>query len=531
MFQFDKAQFGALFPFYIQISSLGLIEELGPLVSCVSPEFSQGQSFFDLVMIKTPKSATTPEDFIELTVQKELLIFHSVESDISYKGQVTLLHDQAIMLLLAPVFNSVELLNQHGLTFSDFPHYMQVSDMLIQQQVNETALDDAYSMADRLRVKTKKLKTLSQEAEASNQAKTEFLANMSHEMRTPLNAIIGFSDRMVSHQERLHEDDLRYAGNIQTASKQLLGLINDILDYEKISAGRMRLEEESFNLYRMIQGVCETLSVVAEEKLVNIRFDTNLRDQQYFIGDSLRIKQVIYNLLSNAVKFSKESDVVVSCFYADDHALSISVQDFGIGIDKVALEKIFQPFEQADTSTTRKFGGTGLGLSISKMLVNLMGGELSVDSELGKGSIFYFKVQMETTIEHEDVPISVKKESLKGKRILVVDDQPLNLMLCEDLLEQVGVEIDLAENGLEAQEQASENSYDAILMDLQMPVCDGVTAAREILSKAYLPIIALTADVTSEVKTECMNVGMAGFLSKPFMADALYAELVSVIQN
>ncbi len=528
MFSFDNTQFGKLFPFYLMLNNQGFIEDLGPLVSCVSPEFSQGKEFLTLVDVESPKNFTSKIELKHFEDESALLVFRAPESQVSYKGQ-SCITNGCLLLLLTPIFKSVDVLEAHGLTFSDFPHFMPVSDMLVQQQVNQTALNDAYAMADKLRDKTKKLKILSQKAEASNKAKAEFMANMSHEMRTPLNAIIGFSERLLSHEDQLMPADLKYADNIYSASTQLLGLINDLLDYEKISAGRMTLESEPFDLPSIMQSVCETLTVVAEEKLVSIQFETNLEEKHFFLGDSLRIKQVIYNLLSNAVKFSKESDVIVSCFYVDDYSLGFAVKDYGIGMSEDVVEKIFNPFEQADNSTTRKFGGTGLGLSISKKLVELMGGEIQVKSLEGEGSTFYFNIKLEETASKETLCFDSKKESLKGKRILLVDDQPLNLMLCQDLLEQVGVDVDLAENGLEAQEQANINCYDAILMDLQMPVCDGVTAAKEILKKDSLPIIALTADVTSEVKLECLDVGMQGFLSKPFLADALYNELVSVM--
>ena len=402
------------------------------------------------------------------------------------------------------------------------------------------------SMVSRLKNLLLTEKKLVNEKELLAAAKGDFLAMMSHEIRTPLNVIIGMAQ--MGMRTDFDENRVKDAfTNINMASTHLLSLLNDILDMSKIDAGKLELSLSSFSLKDNINHIQILISPkIKEQELV---FTTNMPniENDIIIGDKLRLNQVLLNLLSNAVKFTgkgKHIKLSVSCLSSDDEYITIrfTVSDEGIGMSEEKLEKIFNPFEQADTSISRNFGGTGLGLSISNSIVELMGSTINVESHEGKGSKFWFDVtfkQGECCKEDNSNKIVIDNNSLKDYRLLLVDDVLLNRKVICSFLEKTGIKIDEAENGSEAVKmylESSDGYYDFILMDIHMPNMNGYEATEAIrksskMDALSIPIIAVTADAFKETEEQVLSSGMNGFISKPVNFAKLNHAILNVISN
>ncbi|HPF17483.1 MAG TPA: ATP-binding protein [Thermotogota bacterium] len=379
-----------------------------------------------------------------------------------------------------------------------------------------------------------KAERLAFEAEKANKAKSEFLANMSHEIRTPLNGVIGFCELLTTTS--LNELQHQYVSNIENSGDALLGIINDILDLSKIEAGKLELELIKTNINIILDETMEIFQYQAIKKGLRLEMFIENTIPIYALMDPIRLKQILVNLIGNAIKFTEKGAVQIriGCDIIDRHsaAFHFKVLDTGIGISEEQGKRLFKAFSQADSSITRKYGGTGLGLVISNMLLKKMGSQLSVKSELGKGSVFSFTIQTEYCDEEPETVTIPKKEEkaliLGNYKILIAEDVSINRDLIISMLSQLipNVQIIVAKNGLEAVEKTQSEKPDLILMDIQMPVMSGVEATKEIRkwqngSDSSIPIIALSAEVMKESLEKCQKAGMNGFLSKPIKQKAL----------
>ena len=384
-------------------------------------------------------------------------------------------------------------------------------------------------------------------AEEANRAKSSFLANMSHEIRTPMNAILGFTDILKRGYIKNEQESLKYLNTIHSSGKNLLELINDILDLSKVESGHLEIEKQQVEPYPIITEVIQILAVKANEKGLRLEFKVNGAMPETIEVDPVRLRQIILNLVGNSIKFTEAGEVVVSCQFEEKNGapqLLIDIRDTGIGMSKTALITIFDPFVQADNTVSRRFGGTGLGLAISLKFAQAMGGNIRVKSRLGEGSHFTvvlptgdlsgvkFLQPEELQIQQEQPePIQNFSWKFPAAQVLVVDDGVENRALVRLLLEDAGLDVDEAENGQQGVEKVQSVSYAAILMDVNMPVMDGFTATGLLRKQGFtMPIIALTANAMKGYKDECLAAGYSGYLSKPIDIDefmGLMAQLLN----
>lgn len=380
---------------------------------------------------------------------------------------------------------------------------------------------------------------------AATRAKESFLANMSHEIRTPLTAIIGFADTGLDHDQTTQQR-IAALKTIRRSGDHLLSLINDILDFSKIEAGELQTEKMPINPLQQVVDVESIIMGQAEKKGLNLVVDYKFPLPKEIHSDAVRIKQVLLNLCNNAIKFTDTGEVRITVEYNPaQNEISFVIKDTGIGMSQEQLEKIFKPFIQADSSTSRRFGGTGLGLSLSRQLATLLNGQLTVSSEKGKGSMFTFSIRLdekdnealinsldEARLTADDVSTNVPtRKQLKGD-VLLAEDNITNQELIRMYLEKMGARVTCADNGAIAVSLAQQHKYDLIFMDMQMPVMSGIDAVLHLRKMNYNgPIVMLTANVTSDDKARCLEAGANEFVTKPIVRQALFETTGRYLEN
>jgi signal transduction histidine kinase/FixJ family two-component response regulator len=514
--------FTRLFPFHLVVDRELRIVEYGPSLQKVIPRLQAGAALNEYFAVGPPH---LDRDFDDLASRPDELLLLTVSSreELTFKGQaLELPGEHRLVLVLAPWITEFQTLQSFGLEPADLPPHLGANDVLFLLQQQRASLEDTMHLSI-------ELSDARDQALQASKVKGEFLATMSHEIRTPLNAVLGFLELLLLSE--MDEEQRSYAEAAHNSGRMLLALINDILDYSKIEAGKLTLESIPVSPGALVQHVAVAMRVLAQSKQVEIHEQIGPDVPPYVMGDPIRLQQILTNLTGNAVKFTKQGDVWLRARVEGDE-LIFEVRDTGIGISEEARERLFQPFTQADASTTRQHGGTGLGLSISRRLADLMGGKMECDSTLGQGSTFRCRLpclsadpeQVKELLQHSVVATAARRRE-GDPSVLVVDDNAVNRRLAERMLSKLGLRSSAAEGGEQALAICEQESFSIILMDCQMPGIDGFETTRRLRATAgpnqSAPVLALTANAFGDIRDRCLECGMNDYLAKPISLKSL----------
>ena len=496
----------------------------------LSPEIQSLCASAPLGLCHCGQAATSKElQFADCVDVRHEITFPGMSDHGHYS--VPLVSDQKVLgvlvLYLPPGFQCDAQKEQFIISVADI-----LSGLISRKHTEQALIAHQAHLEATVKARTAEMNDAKDAAEAATIAKSAFLANMSHEIRTPLNAVLGLA--RIGMRENQGRKTGETCMRILESGQHLLGVINDILDFSKIEAGKLQVETQPFALCAIVDNVRSFVTTLAEEKGLALTFSTAPDLPEWVSGDALRVTQILTNLLSNAVKFTQQGEITLRIAREGD-TLNFRVIDTGIGMTEEQLARLFRPFEQADSSTTRKFGGTGLGLAISQNLAHLMGGTLSVESRPGAGSSFTLQIPLPEAVAppHPGHPVGTSPADgprLTGVRVLAADDVEINRIILEDLLTQEGAQVAFANDGqqvLERLETDGPDRYDVVLMDVQMPVMDGYEATRHIATLAPdLPVIGLTAHALAEERDKCLAAGMVDHVTKPIDTDTLMTAIL-----
>jgi len=530
-------QFAAAFPFHIVLDERLRVLQTGSVLSRLCPQLLEGTSIDAQFLIRRPVLQTTDFDAI-CQHSKSLFVLQHREGALRLRGEM--IHQgKRLFFLGSPWVTQLADLSRLELSLGDFAVHDPVADLLLLLQAKNKALADTQELSRRLKEQQDSLHEAmlaAQVADRASRMKSEFLAVMSHEIRTPLNGVLGMLDHLLAGE--LSAQQRGCAATAQKSGKALLGVVNDILDFSKVEAGKLELEHIDFSLRRSVADAIELVALPASEKGLAINLELAPGLPEMLRGDPSRIRQVLVNFLANAVKFTARGAVNVRLLLLEDtgtHAsVKIEVEDSGIGIAADQQNLLFEPFCQADASTTRKYSGTGLGLAICRKLAALMGGEVGVRSEPGRGSTFWLELCLEQGAAAPlTAPAAPGARPCFDGRLLLGEDDPVNQLVAQLHLSALGLAVDVVDNGRAVVEAAQRTHYDLVLLDLCMPGMDGLQACQALRAAhgADLPIVIWTASLLGADHQRLRAEGADGVLGKPFEPEMLRRTLSTFLSK